>query len=66
MPAGSTRSRHALQGNAPPEQQSHDQNDHGNGRADHTVDPSPGKIGKRGEVFLGGQNFRLEATHLTG
>jgi len=32
----------------------------------HTVDPLPGKIGKRGEVFLGGQNFRLEAPHLTG
>ncbi len=31
-----------------------------------TVDPLPGKIGKRGEVFLGGQNFRLEAPHLTG
>ncbi len=32
----------------------------------HTVDPLPGKIGKRGEVFLGGQNPRLEAPHLTG
>ncbi len=32
----------------------------------HTVDPSPGKIGKRGEVFLCGQNLRLEAPHLTG
>ncbi len=32
----------------------------------HTVDPMPGKIGKRGEVFLGGQNLRLEASHLTG
>ena len=32
----------------------------------HTVDPLPGKIGKRGEVFLGGQNLRLEAPHLTG
>ncbi len=30
------------------------------------VDPLPGKIGKRGEVFLGGQNLRLEAPHLTG
>ncbi len=30
------------------------------------VDPTAGKIGKRGEVFLGGQNFRLEAPHLTG
>jgi hypothetical protein len=32
----------------------------------HTVDPLPGKIGKRGEVFLGAQNLRLEAPHLTG
>ena len=32
----------------------------------HTVDPLPGKIGKRGEVFLRGQNLRLEAPHLTG
>ena len=32
----------------------------------HTVDPLPGKIGKRGEVLLGGQNLRLEAPHLTG
>ena len=32
----------------------------------HTVDPLPGKIGKRGEVSLGGQNLRLEAAHLTG
>ncbi len=32
----------------------------------HTVDPLPGKIGKRGEVFLSGQNLRLEAPHLTG
>ena len=32
----------------------------------HTVDSLPGKIGKRGEVFLGGQNLRLEASHLTG
>ena len=32
----------------------------------HTVDPLPGKIGKRGEVFLGDQNLRLEAPHLTG
>ena len=32
----------------------------------HTVDPLPGKVGKRGEVFLGGQNLRLEAPHLTG
>ncbi len=31
----------------------------------HTVDPLPGIIGKRGEVFLGGQNLRLEAPHLT-
>ena len=31
----------------------------------HTVDPLPGKIGKRGEIFLGGQ-IRLEATHLAG
>ncbi len=31
----------------------------------HTVDPLPGKIGKRGEVFLGGQNLRLEAPYLT-
>ncbi len=30
------------------------------------VDPLPGKIGKRGEVFLGGQNLRFEAPHLTG
>ena len=30
------------------------------------VDPSAGKIGKRGEVFLGDQNLRLEAPHLTG
>ncbi len=29
------------------------------------VDPLSGKIGKRGEIFLGGQNLRLEATHLT-
>ena len=29
------------------------------------VNPSAGKIGKRGEVFFGGQNLRLEATHLT-
>ncbi len=26
----------------------------------------PGKIGECGEVFLGGQNLRLEAPHLTG
>ena len=32
----------------------------------HTVDPLPGKIGERGEVFLAGQNLRLEAPHLTG
>ena len=32
----------------------------------HTVDPSAGKITKRGEVFLGGQNLRLEAPHLAG
>ncbi len=32
----------------------------------HTLDPMPGRIGKRGEVFLGGQNFRLETPHLTG
>ena len=32
----------------------------------HTVDPLPGKIGKGGEVLLGGQNFRLEAPHLAG
>ncbi len=32
----------------------------------HTVDPSAGKIGKRGEVFLGGQNLRLETPHLAG
>ena len=32
----------------------------------HTVDSNAGKIGKRGEVFLGGQNFRFEAPHLTG
>ena len=31
-----------------------------------TVDPSAGKIGKRGEVFLSGQNLRLEAPHLAG
>ena len=31
-----------------------------------TVDPLPGKIGKRGEVFPAGQNLRLEASHLTG
>ena len=30
----------------------------------HSVYPLPGKIGKRGEIFLGGQN-RLEAPHLT-
>ena len=30
------------------------------------VDPLAGKIGKRGEVFLGGQNLRFEAPHLTG
>ncbi len=30
------------------------------------VDPLAGKIAKRGEVFLGGQNLRLEAPHLTG
>ncbi len=30
----------------------------------HAVDPLPGKIGKRGEVFLAGQNLRLEAPHL--
>ncbi len=30
------------------------------------VDPLAGKITKRGEVFLGGQNLRLEASHLTG
>ena len=30
------------------------------------VNPSAGKIGKRGEVFFGGQNLRLEAPHLTG
>ena len=29
------------------------------------VDPSAGKIGKRGEIFLAGQNLRLEAPHLT-
>ena len=29
------------------------------------VDPLPGRIGKRGEVFLGGQ-IRLEAPYLTG
>ena len=29
------------------------------------VNPRTGKIGKRGEVFPGGRNFRLEATHLT-
>ncbi len=32
----------------------------------HMVDPLPGKIGRRGEVFLGSQNLRLEAPHLTG
>ncbi len=32
----------------------------------NAVDPLAGKIGKRGEVFLGGQNLRLEAPHLTG
>jgi len=32
----------------------------------HTIDPLAGKITKRGEVFLGGQNLRLEAPHLTG
>lgn len=26
----------------------------------HTLDTLPGKIGKRGEILLGGQNFRLE------
>ena len=31
----------------------------------HTLDTLPGKIGKRGEIFLGGQNLRLEAPHLT-
>ena len=31
----------------------------------HPVYPLPGKIGKRGEIFLGGQNLRLEAPHLT-
>ncbi len=31
----------------------------------HTLDPSAGKIGKRGKVFLTGQNLRLEAPHLT-
>ena len=31
----------------------------------NAVDPSAGKITKRGEVFLGGQNLRLEAPHLT-
>ena len=31
----------------------------------HPVYPLPGKIGKRGEIFLSGQNFRLEAPHLT-
>ena len=31
----------------------------------HIVDPLPGKIGRRGEIFLGGQ-IRLEATHLAG
>ena len=30
------------------------------------VDPLAGKIAKRGEVFLGGQNLRLEAPHPTG
>ncbi len=29
------------------------------------VDPSAGKIGKCGEIFLSGQNLRLEAPHLT-
>jgi hypothetical protein len=29
------------------------------------VDPSAGKIGKCGEIFLAGQNLRLEAPHLT-
>jgi len=32
----------------------------------HTVDPLAGKITERGEVFLSGQNLRLEAPHLTG
>ncbi len=32
----------------------------------HTVDPSAAKIGKRGEVFLAGQNLRLEAPRVTG
>ncbi len=32
----------------------------------NAVDPLAGKITKRGEVFLGGQNLRLEAPHLTG
>ena len=32
----------------------------------HTVDPSPGEIGKRGEVSPAGQNLRLEASQLTG
>jgi len=30
------------------------------------VDPLPGKISKRGEVFLAGPNLGLEAPHLTG
>ncbi len=29
------------------------------------VDPSAGKIDKRGEIFLAGQNLHLEAPHLT-
>ncbi len=32
----------------------------------NAVDPLAGKIAKRGEVALGGQNLRLEAPHLTG
>ncbi len=31
----------------------------------HSVYPLPGQIGKRGEICLGGQDFRLEAPHLT-
>ncbi len=32
----------------------------------YLVDPLPGKIRQFGEVFLGGQDFRLLAPHLAG
>ncbi len=32
----------------------------------NAVDTLAGKIGKRGEIFLAGQNLRLEASNLTG